>query len=142
MPVEEPASVYAPRSLTYGIVGQYQGGVSISLASSYAATVIQAGLEWPQALPDQYLYLSEDYVAERLIDGDLNPVFLAWWTSRTVKGQLPAIGDTAQLVDFSAAAAGGSVQLTVVPEPSTVVLIAVGSAAVALLRCRRDGGTQ
>jgi hypothetical protein len=133
MDVEDPESIYDTISRGYAIVAQYDGGVSLSLATSAANSLAENGTDWPDAFANQYLYLSEDEVAERLSTGNLDPVFLAWWTIRKSQGKLPEIGESGSLLAFSAAVLGGTVKLTHVPEPSSMAL-----AAAALIVFRRN----
>jgi hypothetical protein len=126
MDVEDPERVYDTISRGYAIVAQYDGGVSLSLTTAAANSLVENGTDWPTAFANQYLYLSEDEVDERLSTGNLDPVFLAWWSIRKSQGKLPEIGESGSLLKFSAPVLGGTVTLTQVPEPSGVALAAAG----------------
>jgi hypothetical protein len=137
MDVEDPASVYDTVSRGYAIVAEYDGGVSLSLTTAAADALAANGTEWPTAFANEYLYLSEGEVAERLSTSNMEPVFLAWWSIRKAEGRLAEIGEGGSLLTFSGAALSGTVLLTRVPEPSSVALIAAALVAVPRVVVRR-----
>lgn len=113
---------------SYAIIGLYDAqadGVSISLDRVYGDFLISNGSDWPFAdLND------ESVIADLLVGGFTEHIrnFLGYITIYR-EGSLSVISQTAPVVSFSNATANGETYVTIVPEPQTLLLVAVGGLA-------------